>query len=168
MTKRNERAVESVGEAMGAQLGSEILSLEELRDFPDIRNESERNQLVMAAVACGYSQPFIARAFKVSQPSINEVIRRIDPDGMFKISPNGKKALMTRMYEMRGMEALASITPEKLEDASARDLASIAKTCSDASMSLNQSKHKEIGASRLDNMLKALEMEAGGAPYDEV
>jgi len=114
----------------------------------------------MCAFACGYGTPFIAKMFGVSQPTIFDIIKRIDPNGMFKLSKDSKKSFLTKLYEARGLEALSSITAEKLEDSSASELARISKTMADAAANLNQSKHKEMTGSRLDMLMDAMESEA--------
>ena len=157
--KKRDQAVVKISEALGTVLTPDILSIEEMQGFPALKKESERNQMIMCATACGFSQPFIAKALGVSQPTINEIIQRIDPDHMFRVSPDAKKAFMTQMFQTRGTEALASITPEKLEESSASDLARIAKTMTDAAQNLNQSKHKEVSGNRLEMLMAQIENE---------
>lgn len=157
--KKRDKALVLVAEALGTTLACDVMSLDELKDFPNLAGENERCQMIMSCVACGFSQSFIARALKVSQPTINEIIRRIDPNGAFKLSRDAKKAFMTQLCMTRGIEALSSITPEKLEASSARDLAGIAKTMGEFAAGLNQSKHKEIGGSRMDMMMASIEEE---------
>jgi hypothetical protein len=159
--KRRDKVIHAAATAIGITMGADVMSMEELKDFPALDNESHRNQLIMCAVACGLSQPFIAKAFGVSQPTIWEIIKRIDPKGIFRISPDSKKAFITQLYTTRAMEALTSITPEKLEEMSGADLMRLAKIGTDAAQSLNQSKHKEIGRSRLDALVSEMEHDRG-------
>lgn len=166
--KKRDKVVEKVAEAKLAVISNDILSLDEMNNFPDLRKENERNQMIIMATACGMSQPFIAKALGVSQPTINEIINRIDPNKQFRLSPDSKKAFMTQMYGTRCVEALMSITPEKLEESSAVELSRIAKTMNDAAQNLNMSKHKNISSNKMDMLMDALESEAVDADFEEV
>ena len=158
--KKKDPAIVRVAEAVGITLQTDVMCLEEVAQFPKLAQETPRNQGIVCALACGYSQGFIAKMFGLAQPTVWEIIQRIDPDGMFKLSPNAKKAFVTRLAEARGMEALSSITPEKLEESSAKELSGIAKDMAALSSSLNTSKHKDLTPSRLDSLIDgALEAE---------
>jgi len=163
--RKRSPVVQKIAEALSLTLTPDILSIEDMKGFPELAKESERNQLIMAGTALGLSQPFIAKALKVSQPTINEIINRIDPDKMFRVSAKAKKAFQTQLYESRCSEALISITPEKLEESSASDLARIAKTMSDAAQSLNTTKHKDLGGNKMDLLLDQMAKEAEDADY---
>ncbi len=163
---KRDQAVVRVAEAMGTTLAADVMTVDEMTNIPDIARENERNQGIMCAFACGYSTPFIAKMFKVAQPTIFEIIKRIDPNGVFKLSKDSKKAFMTKLYESRGVEALSSITVEKLEESSAVELARISKTMADAAANLNQSKHKEVSGSRLDMLMEAMVQE-GKEGYED-
>ena len=146
----------------------DVLTLDDMEGFPGIRDESERNQLIMCAVACGLSQNFIASALGVTQPTINEIIKRIDPDGKFRISPKASKAFITQLYATRGIEALMSITPEKLQASSASELARVSKLMSDAAQNLNATKHREIGGNKMDLLLEQMAAEAVDVEFEVV
>lgn len=165
--KKRDRAVVQISEALGTVLDAEVLSVADMEGFPQLQNESPKNQMIMCGVACGISQQFIANAFGLAKSSVSKVVNRIDPHGMFKVSKEAKKAFMTQLYESRGMEALMSITAEKLEDSDANQLASIAKKMTDAAQSLNQSKHKELETTKLDQMLSNALAEIGEAEVIE-
>lgn len=156
---KRDMAVVRVAEALGITLACDIMSLDDLKNFPDISNEKPRNQGIMCAYACGHGTPYIAKMFGVKQPTIFEIIKRIDPTGAFKPSPESKKAFMTQLAMTRGIEALSSITPEKLEESSAKELAGIAKMMGEFAAGLNQSKHKDIGSGKMDMMMASIEEE---------
>ena len=166
---KDKDLVDNMAEAADMTLACDVMGAEEVAQFPSLIGESPKNQMILCATACGYSQNFIAKMFDVSQPYINKVLKKVDPNGMFRISPKARKAFITRLAETRGMEALSSITPEKIEESSAKDLMKIAKDYVAISRDLNQSKHKEIGKSRLDNILQAIEhdVEVSGPAYEE-
>ena len=166
--KKRDQSVVKIAEATGSILTPDILSVADMDGWPSLREENEKNQLIVLASACGISQPFIARAFGISQPVVNVILKRIDPDSKFRLDPKARAAFMTQMFEMRGIEALASITPEKLADSSAVELARIAKTMMDAKQALNVSKHKNIGTSRMAMLNEQLEAEAVDAEFEEL
>jgi DNA-binding CsgD family transcriptional regulator len=165
--RKREKVVAIIAEALGDEVvGSEVMSLTDMSAFPNLEKESKRNLSIMALVANGLSERWIADSFKVSQPTINEIINRIDPDKQFRVSKQARLAFKTQLLEMRGMEALLSITPEKLKDSSAKDLASIGKVMFDAAGSLNQSKHGAQVQSKLEIMMNAANAEAEDAEFE--
>jgi hypothetical protein len=156
---KKEEAVVKVAEALGITLSADVMSLEELEDFPTLRNESKRNQGIMACIACGFPQTHVAEMFNIAQPTVFEIINRIDPNKRFRLSPNAKKAFVTKMAEGRAMSAISSITFEELKESTPVERTKIATEMIKISQSLNQTKHKEIGASRLDNLMDEVEAE---------
>jgi hypothetical protein len=157
--KKRERVVSEVADAMGIQLAADVLSLEDMEGFPDIAREKPRNQAIMAMVACGFPQTHIAESFKVSQPTINEIIKRIDPNGRFKIDPKAKKAIITKLAEGRALSAINSITLDDLMVLDADKRTNVAQKMLKISQDLNQTKHKGLSGSRMDSLLAAIEEE---------
>jgi hypothetical protein len=150
---KKTEAVVKVAEALGITLAADVMSIEEMQDFPTLRDESVRNQGIMACIACGFPQSHVAEMFGVKQPTIHEIIHRIDPGGRFRLSPNAKKAFVTQMAEGRAMSAINSITFDELLECTPVERTKIATEMTKIAQSLNQSKHKEIGASRLDSLM---------------
>lgn len=128
-------------------------------EIPNIGELSELNQLIFSAYVAGYSHLFIARALGMQRPNVTRIIDRIDPERRFRLSKEARKAFLTNLLQSKAMEALTSITPEKLDESSAKDLIAIARTSIATSEQLNQTKHKETSPSRLDNLLGRLEAE---------
>ncbi|MHC5061902.1 MAG: hypothetical protein ACYTFK_12560 [Planctomycetota bacterium] len=157
--RKKDPVVVKVAEALNMTLAADVMSLDDLAGFPDLKGASARDQVIICACACGIGQAFVAKAMGISQQRVCEIVNTIDPGGMFRLSPDAKKAFVTQLYESRGMEALCSITPEKLVCSSAVELSRIAKTMADASASLNQSKHKGIVSSRVDMLMASIEEE---------
>jgi hypothetical protein len=144
----------------GEVMNSDIMTAQDLTDFPKLRGESPRDQMIMAAYSLGYGQRYIAKALGVQQPCISKVIAKIDPEHTFRISADAKKAFITRIAESRAVEAISLITYEDLVDSSATEKARVADTMLKITQSLNQSKHKELGASMLDNLIDGAIKEA--------
>ena len=169
--RKKDPAVVRVAEAMAVTLEGDPMCLEEIHNFPTLLGASPKDQGIICMCACGFSQGFIAKSYGMAQPSVWERIQKIDPQGVFKLSPNAKKAFVTRLAESRGLEALSSITPDKLEASSAKELSGIAKDMVAVSQSLNQSKHKEITSGRLDSLiddvLEAERVSVSASPCDK-
>lgn len=166
--RKRDKAVVAISEAMGIQLAADAMCIEDLQGFPDLANESKKNQAIMCMTACGFPQTHIAEAFKLAQPTVHEIIHRIDPDGMFKISKNAKKAFITKLAEGRAMSAISSISYEDLLDLNAKDRTSVAKDMMKISQDLNVSKHKELGGTKMDMLLEQMAAEAEEAEFVEI
>lgn len=151
--RKKDPAVVRVAEALSITFEGDPMSLEEIRNFPTLLDASPKDQGIICMYACGYSQGFIAKSYGMAQPSVWERIQKIDPDGVFKLSPVAKQAFITRLVESRRLDVLGSITQDKLDDSSARELSGIAKDLTMVHQSMNQSKHKEITAGRLDSLI---------------
>ena len=151
---------EDLGETESLMLASDVMSAEDLVNYPKIKGESPRDQGIMCAYACGYGQRYIAKMFGIGQPAVCKIIKRIDPDHTFRVTADAKKAFITRIAESRAVEALSMITYEDLQESSATEKARVADTMLKITQSLNQSKHKELGASMLDSLIDGAIKEA--------
>ena len=154
--KKREKVVAEVAESMGIALAADVLSLEDMSGFPQLQNEKPRNQAIMACIAAGMSQCHVAQAFGVSQPAISVIVKRIDPNGMFKLDPKRKRAIMTQLAEGRAMSAITSISWDDLMDLDADKRANVAGKMMKISQDLNQSKHTSLSGSKLDTLLSQL------------
>jgi predicted transcriptional regulator len=163
--KKRDQVVEGIAECMGIQLAADALALEDLKDFPNLMEESRRNQGIFAMVACGFPQTHIADAFGVTQPTVSEIIKRIDPKGMFKISKAGKKAFITQMAEGRAMSAISSISYDDLMNLDADRRTNVAQKMMKISQDLNTSKHKEVDSSQMGMLMEQMAKEAEDAEY---
>jgi predicted transcriptional regulator len=149
-----------LGNTEELMLTGDVMSAHDLINFPRLKGETPRNQGVMAAYSLGYGQRFIAKMFGIEQPAVSKIIKKIDPEHTFRISADAKKAFLTRIAESRAVEAISLITYEDLVDSSATEKARVADTMLKITQSLNQSKHKELGASMLDNLIDGAIKEA--------
>ena len=165
---RRDRATVEIAEAMGIQLAADALCIEDLAGFPNIADESNRNQAIMCMQASGFPQSHIADAFGLSQPTVWGIIRRIDPEGMFRLDPKGKKAFITKMAEGRAMSAIASISYDDLMELDADKRANIAQKMMKISQDMNVSKHKDVGSNRMDALMEQMAAEATDAEFEEV
>lgn len=105
----------------------EPMSLEDAANFPHIKKLASKVQQILALTAFGFSASTIARAWGVRPSAIRHMMATYDPDRKFQLSKQAKRAFLTKMLESRAAEALAYITPEKLEKANALALATIAE-----------------------------------------
>lgn len=140
-------------------LAGDVLTAEDIAEYPEIKKLCPKHQAIMCAYSCGYGLRFIAKMFDMQQPNVVKLINRIDPARTFKVGAAAKKAFLQRIAESRAAEALSSITPEKLEASTAKELAGIGKDMMSIAGGLSNTKHKEIGSSKLDSLLEAVENE---------
>lgn len=148
-----------LGGAVEVALSGDALSCEELEHLPAISGASLRNQGMLAMGAVGYSQGDIAEAYGISQQRVCEVLKKLDPNGMFRLSPVAKRAFVSKLAEGKALAAIGSITLSEIKESTPVERARIAKTMTDISQTLNQTKHKEIGGSKLDVLLDSIEKE---------
>ena len=156
----------------GLEFTNSLMSMEELGGFPALMEESPKNQGIMCMQACGYSQRFIAKTFGMTQPAVSQIVNRIDPAGLFRISTKAKNALITQLAKNISNEALASITYEDMMEHTALERVRMADMAVNISQKLNQSKHRDFGGSRLDALLAEMERESeidvSGSPLEDV
>lgn len=143
--------------ASQAMLEGDVMCCAEVSQYPDLKSESPRNQAIMCALACGYSTNFVGKMFGVSQSVIWKISHRIDPKGMYRATPAAKKAFICKLAETRCMEALSSITPEKLDASTARELSGIAKDLKSVGEKLVHGRHGTGVKGRLEGLLAMLE-----------
>jgi len=151
--------IADIASKMEEMLASDVLDSETLAKYPVLKEIPPRHQAIMCAYACDYSTRYIGEMVGMKQPNVMSVINKYDPDRMFKIGPEAKKAFMTRLIESRMAEALTSITPEKLSQSSAKELMSITKDGATIVANMNQSKHKSVRPGKLASLLEAVEQE---------
>ena len=151
---------ERLDDALEGTLSIDMLSSGEMQLFPAIKQAPARDQIIICAVAFGLSQQFIADEFDISKQMVMKIIHRKDPEGKYRLDPLAKKALQTKIIESRAMEAICAITPEKLKESSASELMNIAAKGMTVTAAMNQTKHKEICTSRLDNMMDMMDADA--------
>jgi hypothetical protein len=84
-------------------------------------------QQVMALLACGFSVTSVAKLAHSNSTAISNLVDRFDPDHKFTMSAKEKRKFLGRLWEARAGEALLRMTPEKMEECSALQLAAIAK-----------------------------------------
>jgi len=149
-------------------LSCDALGAEELMLLPSLKNESMRNQAVLAMSACGYPQKDIADAFDITQQSVWELIHRIDPNGVFRLGKDAKKAFVSKLAEGKAMVALSSITKQNMDESSAVEKMRIAKIGFEISQGLNQSKHSNLSGSSLAGLMEQIEKERVEIPVADV
>lgn len=149
-------------------LASDVSQID-LVDFPDVKSMSEVNQIIFSSYIAGYGMSFIARAVGWKQPNVSRLIKKLDPDGRYKMNPEARKAVLTNMLMSKQMEAVSSMTAEKMDEAGLKELSGVVKDCGSVIQNMNQSKHKALTGGRLDNMMKELEREVlDGIPEAEI
>ena len=89
----------------------------------------EKAKAVLAMRAFGLSLKQIGRVLGINQGNVHGYIKRYDPEGLCEVSDEDRRRISTRMLNATAVAALLSITPEKLEEAGAGELAGIASKC---------------------------------------
>ena len=166
--KRDGRRKDDGTDGLKRQIGSmtgDLLTMSEAQRFPDIENIPKRAQIILIAVAAGYGQKYIAEALGIKQPAISQYMKKYDPHGIVRnATEEAQKAFRTQLVHSRMVEALSSITPEKMQSASAGELSNIARNMQTISDNMNQRKHREMPGG-LDSIIDAMVDEA---EYTEV
>mgnify|MGYP003338194640 CR=1 FL=1 len=76
--RKRDREVVQVAEAMGVTLSADIMTLEDLRGFPMLRDMNEKDKAILCLNACGFSQAFIAKAMGVTQQAIFQRLEKCE------------------------------------------------------------------------------------------
>lgn len=105
-----------------------VLTADAIERFPDLVDLSERDMLVMMAYAHGFRYRYISRAVGISATRICQIIKQHDPCGRYKMDDESMKVFIKKSALALQAEAIASITPEKLEEENASSLSKIAET----------------------------------------
>ena len=150
---------ESIVKAADVITQCDALSAEELDLLPELRNISERDHGVLAMIACGYPQADVGAAFGITQQAVHAIIKKIDPNGVYRLTPDAKRAFVSKLAEGRAMSALSMITAKGLSECTPVEKMRIAKMGFEISQSLNQGKHKTTSVGRLDSLLEQIENE---------
>ena len=98
----------------------DILKIE---DLPDKAVE------VLALKALGLKDRKIARLMKMSHSSVQDYLKRYDPNGLCRIDSTQRRVITTEMLMATGVEALTEITDAKLQEMDANKLSAIAARC---------------------------------------
>ena len=134
----------------------QTMSLEEASNYPAIKNLEARIQQILALTAFGFSPKTIGKAWGVRSNTIKEALKKYDPENKFTISRQAKRAFLTKMLESRAAEALAYITPEKLEASNAFALASIAEKMLKTITAMEPRDSTKIMVGTVDDIMKKL------------
>jgi transposase len=112
-------------------LADEVLTPEALSKFPDLVGLSDREMLVMMAVAHGMSYRKINSATKIPLGTISNIVNRIDPCGRYRLDDDGMKAFIAKRARAKVAETLSVIDIEKVGECSPVQQAKMAKTLSE-------------------------------------
>ena len=119
-------------EEVGDLLNDSLPSCIEVH-VPNISEIPEKAQQILALLACGFSASSIARLSGCTPSAVKNMTMRYDPKKSFMLTPQERRKFINKLWEARAGEALLHITPEKLQESSASELANIAFKASKAS-----------------------------------
>lgn len=103
-----------------------IVSVDRLPAIPDGENVPVAALAVLCMSACGMSKRQIAHVLGCHPSNIDYYKRRYDPTGEFRMNPAMIRSYALTQIRSVKLHAVALITPEKLAEASAKDLSEIA------------------------------------------
>lgn len=157
--KKGKQLLEGCVMAHEEIVGLDLIEVLDLDKYPVLDNLSKRNQGIIAMKALGMSVVDISEAFGVSRQMIKKVCTRIDPNGMFTLDAQARKAFTARLCENKAIMAAGSISYSELKECTAVEKARVTKTLLDVSSGLMQTKHRTLGTGRLDALIQQVEME---------
>ena len=96
-------------------------------DVERLSNIPEKVQQYLCLLACGFSPASVARLAGVTDSSVHQAVKRYDPNREFTLTAREKRRFLEALWEARAGEALLHITPDKLADSTAIQLAKIAQ-----------------------------------------
>lgn len=111
----------------------------------DLGGVPEKGQAILALRAFGLSLRQIAKVVGINQGNVAGYLKRYDPEGLCEVSDEDRRRISTRMLNATAVAALLNITPEKLEESSAGDLAGIAAKCISAAERIREGDREEKG-----------------------
>lgn len=103
-----------------------IVSVDRLPAIPDGENVPTAALAVLCMSACGMSKRQIASVLGCHPSNIDYYKRRYDPTGEFRMNPAMIRAYALTQVRSVKLHAVALITPQKLEEATAKELSEIA------------------------------------------
>ncbi len=162
--RKRELAVERVAGALNIQLGDDVVTLkdlEEIAGLPDLESRPKRTQMILAAFAMGFDGGEIAESLGITRQRVWAIKKECDPEGMLTPSPKAVKALISKRSLSVAMAILGSIDMKDIKAASLAEKTRAANQIVDIEAKLNQTKHKEIGSSKLDHLVAGMIEECG-------
>lgn len=137
----------------------DLPSVVEIKDnVLDMRNVPDSAAIVIGLRSLGFSLGNIAKIVKTSKSNVQKYCDRYDPNGLCKVSDKDKRLITSAMLTTTSMAALMEITKEKLEDSTAKDLATIASKCAETADKLQPAKReRKVELSRIESMMNIIE-----------
>lgn len=106
-----------------------------LIDFDEMPDKAKE---ILALRAIGLGSQKIARILKTKKTNVDQYIRRYDPDGVCRVTPESKRIITTEMLMGVAINALTEITDEKMEVTDAKDASIIATRCINAAEKIRE------------------------------
>jgi transposase len=126
----------------------------------NIDNIPDRAMIILGLRAMGLGVPHIAKICRIGRSTVTGYLERYDPQGICRITNEDKRRITSQMLMSGAMAAMMEITPEKLEESDAKDLAAIATKCVLTAEKIRELDKGDSGkVSRLDATLSYLDME---------
>ena len=94
---------------------------------------------ILALCKIGFTVAEISRGYDVTSEYVCEVKKRYDPQGSLSLPATVGKAILAHRWQATAARAISHITTDKLEQASAAALATVAGIASDKALRLRES-----------------------------
>ena len=98
-------------------------------DIVDFGAMPDKAMRVLSLRMIGLGSTKIGRILKMTKASVEDYLKRYDPNGECKVDHEMKRKITSAMLMGVGVEALVEITDEKLRSCDAKELAQIATRC---------------------------------------
>jgi len=116
------------------QLTDEVMTPEALAKFPDLTGLSDKEMLVMMAVAHGMSYRAIKETTKIPLGTISNIVNRIDPCGRYRLDDDAMKAFVAKRARAKVAETLAVMDIKEIKKSTPIQQVKIAKGLSEISV----------------------------------
>jgi hypothetical protein len=133
-------------------LSDEVITADALSKFPDLDGLNDRDMLIMMGTAHGFSLRRIAKAVCLSPARVGHIVKRIDPDGRYRLDSNSMRAFIAKRMRAKVAIASANMTDEKISEMGALDSARFAKMASEVA-ALQERPTNQFGDSRIKKVI---------------
>ena len=134
------------------RISEEVLTDDALMAFPDLSGLSERDLIVMMAVAHGFSYREINRATKITLGTISNIVRRCDPCGRYRLDDEGMKAFISKRARAKTAEIMGTLEMDEVRECSPVQKVKMMKTLSEVSAIQDRKESSGFGGKNIKSV----------------